>query len=298
MKAKINSKVLLTISAAICAVVLCVGLGACAPGSYTPSKKEAQLKTPDILENGKLKVGVDFGNPPMAGSNSNTKGIDVDVASALADDLGLEVELVDVGTSPDIALGNKKVDIVMGVSSTAKIDEIWKSEVYIKTAPAIFAKDDNLPIPKKGGADKFSTEMGSVSAIACQEQFNAANIKLENNLSASFEALERGDIKYVAADAIIGTYGARQENVDASIIALLTQPGGYCIGVAKDKQKLIDKVKGSLENLSKGGLLSVIERSWLGKNLDLEKCKYTEEGASKPPANDADGVYGSSSTEE
>lgn len=297
MKAKINSKVLFIVLAAICAAVLCVGLGACAPGNYTPAKKEAQLKIPDILESGKLKVGVDFGNPPMAGQNSKASGIDVDVASALADDLGLEVELVDVGTSADLALSNKKVDIVMGVSSTANINEIWKSDIYIKTAPAIFAKD-NLPIPKKGGADKFSGEMGSVSAIACQEQFDAANVKLENNLSASFEALERGDIKYVAADAIIGTYGARQDQVDADIIALLTQPGGYCIGVAKDKEKLINKIKGSLENLSKGGILAAIERNWLGKTLDLDKCKYTEEGASKPPANDSDGVYGTPTQEE
>ena len=293
-----KSRISFVILAAICAVVLCFSMSACVLGDYTPAKKEAQLKTPDILENGKLKVGVDFGNPPMAGETSKPSGIDVDVASAIADDLGLEVEFVDVGTSPDLALSNKKADIVMGVSSTMKAEEIWKSDAYIKTAPALFAKDSSLPIPVKGGADKFSTEMGSVSAIACQEQFDAANIKLENNLSASFQALDRGDVKYVAADAIIGTYGARQEQVDATIIALLTQPGGYCIGAAKDKEKLIEKIKGSLENLDKGGILSVIERSWMGKNLELDKAKFTAEGASKPAANDADGVYGSDTKEE
>ena len=297
MKTKTNSKLIYITLAAVFAAVLCIVLGGCAPAGYTPAQKEAQLHTPDILEEGKLKVGVDFGNPPMAGEASKPSGIDVDVASALADDLGLEVEFIDVGTSPDLALTNKKVDVCVGVSSSANFSDVWKSEIYIKTAPAIFAKDDSLPIPQKGGADKFATEMGSVSAIAAQEQFDAANIKLDSTLSASFEALNNGDVKYVAADAIIGTYGARQADMDAYIVALLTQPGGYCLGALSANTKLTEKLAGSLETLAKGGLLSVIERSWLGKNLDLANEKYTAEGASKPPVNEADGVYGTPSEE-
>ena len=120
----ISKKLLVTVFAAVVAISLCVAFCGCAPGSYNPQKKDPQLKTPDILENGKLKVGVDFGNPPFAGETSKAAGIDIDVASAIADDLGLEVEFVDVGTSPDLAIENKKVDIVMGISKATNSDEI------------------------------------------------------------------------------------------------------------------------------------------------------------------------------
>lgn len=106
------------------AVLLCVIVAGCAPSNYDPQLQDAKLKTPDILEKGKLKVGVDFGNPPFAGETSKAAGIDIDVASAIAQELGLEVEFVDVGSSADIALSSKKCDIVMGVSKAVNVEEM------------------------------------------------------------------------------------------------------------------------------------------------------------------------------
>ena len=120
----ISRKIIVSLIAAFIAFALCIAFGGCAPGSYNPVKKDPQLKTPDILENGKLKVGVDFGNPPFAGETSKAAGIDIDTASAIADDLGLEVDFVDVGSSPDLALENKKCDIVMGVSRATSVQEM------------------------------------------------------------------------------------------------------------------------------------------------------------------------------
>ena len=95
----------------------------CAPTDYSPSLKDAKLSSPSILEDGKLKVGVDFGNPPFAGDTAKSSGIDIDIAAAIADELGLNVEYVDVGSSPELALENNKVDMVMGMSKSTKITE-------------------------------------------------------------------------------------------------------------------------------------------------------------------------------
>lgn len=123
-KCSFSNKLIVSLIAAAVAVLLCVAVAGCAPSNYDPQLKDPQLKTPDILENGKLKVGVDFGNPPFAGETSKAAGIDIDVASAIAQELGLEVEFVDVGTSSDLALSNKKCDIVMGVSKAVNVEEM------------------------------------------------------------------------------------------------------------------------------------------------------------------------------
>ena len=287
-----SKKIVVSLIAAIVAVALCIAFGGCAPGSFNPEKKDPQLKTPDILENGKLKVGVDFGNPPFAGETSKAAGIDIDTASAIADDLGLEVEFVDVGTSPDLALSNKKCDIVMGVSKATNVQEIWKSDVYIKTACALFAKDSKAAVPVAGGADTFASEMASQSAIACQSQFSAANIKLCGSISEAFEKLNNGEVKYVAADAVIGTYTSNNTDGDSSLVCLISKPSGYCIGALKDKTNLCNKVKATLENLSKGGVLEVIEKRWLGKSLNLDSVQQTAVAANQADAGELEaGVY-------
>lgn len=285
-------KIKISVIAAFMAVALCVVVGGCAPSSYNPEKKDPQLKTPDILENGKLKVGVDFGNPPFAGETSKAAGIDIDTASAIAEDLGLEVDFVDVGTSPGLALSNKKCDVVMGVSKAVSVQDMWRSDVYIKTACALFAKDAKASMPASGGADTFATEMASQSAIACQAQFSAANIKLCGTISEAFEKMNKGEVKYVAADAVIGSYTANNVDGDANLICLISKPSGYCIGAAKGKTNLCEKIKASLENLSKGGVLDVIENRWLGKSLNIDSIQQTPGAANQADAGELEaGVY-------
>lgn len=114
-------KVFAALSIAICAVLVFSG---CASSSYEGELKTPVIQKPDILQNGVLKVGVDYGNPPLAGETSKASGIDIDVASAIAEEMGLRVEFIDVGTSPELAIANKKVDIVMGLSKATNSQDM------------------------------------------------------------------------------------------------------------------------------------------------------------------------------
>lgn len=134
--------------------------------------------------------------------------------------------------------------------------------------------------------------MGSSSAFALSAQFNSENVKLENNINTCFEALEKGSVKYVAADAVIGAYAAKSSDMSASIIALITKPSGYCIGCKTDNKNLISKIQGALETLKKGGVLSLIESKWMGKSLSLDKVTLTPEATNQADAGEIDaGVY-------
>ena len=156
----------------------------------------------------------------------------------------------------------------------------------------MFAKDEKTAIPVAGGADTFASEMASQSALACQAQFSAANIKLCGSITEAFEKLNNGEAKYVAADAVVGTYTVNNSENKASMICLISKPSGYCIGATKTKTNLCDKIKASLENLSKGGVLEVIEKRWLGKSLDIDKLQMTAGAANQADAGELEaGVY-------
>lgn len=134
--------------------------------------------------------------------------------------------------------------------------------------------------------------MASQSAIACQSQYSAANVKLCGTISEAFEKLNSGEVKYVAADAVVGTYSSNNMDGDAYLICLISKPSGYCIGADKTKTNLSDKIKATLENLSKGGVLDVIEKRWLGRALELDKVQQTAGAANQADAGELEaGVY-------
>lgn len=119
----LKKSLILVVAFGFAALMLCT-VCACAPASFNPQKKATQLNKPDILESGTLKVGINYGNPPLAGETTKSSGIDIDVAAALADELGLDVQFVDVGSASEDAIENKKVDMVMGLTKSSNTDEV------------------------------------------------------------------------------------------------------------------------------------------------------------------------------
>lgn len=288
-----NKNLTIFIVVAVSLVVFSLLLCSCSPSKFEPKKKNPTISSPDILKNGVLKVGVDYGNPPLANDASRSSGIDIDVASAIADELGLNVEFVDVGASPELSLENKKVDIVMGISKANNINEIWKSDTYLESACALFTKTGNTSIPTKNGNDKIATQMASPSALAAQAQFNVASIKLENSIEFAFDDLIKDEVKYVAADSAAGYYFAKEKNINVSMIALITKLSGYCVGVNNSNNALMQKITGAIDTLKKGGVTDAIAKRWMGKSVDYESIPLSPEANNQADAGELEnGVYG------
>ena len=79
----------------------------------------------------------------------------------------------------------------------------------------------------------------------------------------------------MAADAVIGMYAAHSGGYDAQIVALMQQPGGYCVGVLEANTELQAAVKDALAALTDGGIVSVIEKKWLGTDVDASSLPLT-----------------------
>lgn len=272
--------------ACCCAAAACLTLvlaGCSSQQGYTPSEKSPTVSSPTIGKDGTLRVGVNAGTPPFAGSPSSSSkivGIDVDVAAALADQLGLKLEIVDVGTDPEGALKEKKVDIVMGVKQSDTDVSFWKSEPYLPSGVALFSTSSNTTVPTKASAPKIAAQVSSTSSWQVTNEFGDEALVPENDLKSAFAELAAGTVQYVAADAVIGMYAAYGNNYDAHIVALMQQPSGYCIGVLDSNTDLKPIISDALASLTGGGIVNVIEMKWLGEALDTSKLPLTE-GATK-----------------
>lgn len=273
------------------AALLAVLTGCSSQQSYTPPEKAATLSSPTIGKDGTLRVGVNTDNQPLAGqpeSSSKIVGIDVDVAAALADSFGLKLEIVDVGSDAESALKEGTVDIVMGIDKSDSSTSFWKSDAYLPTAVALFSTPSNTQVPTNTAETKIAAQVSSKSAWAVTNEFDKAAFSTTNDLKSAFSELESGQVQYVAADAIIGTYAAHSAGYDVHIVALMQQAVGYGVGVSDANTDLKQAVSEALATLTSNGTIDVIETKWLGTALDLSSTPLTAGATKSTDANTAD----------
>lgn len=256
----------------VAAACLAMVLSGCAPQSYTPPAKEQKVSSSALTKAGTLRVGVNAATTPLAGrSEGSVKiiGIDVDVAAYIADQMGLKLEVVDVGTNPEKALADGTVDMVMGIDSAETEGSFWKSTPYVTSGVALFAPSSTVSAPPSGSTSKIAAQASTKSSWRVTNLYGEGTLVTENDLKSAFAAMSTGAAEFVAADALAGTFAASSGKLQASIVALLQDPSGYCIAVGQSNTELQAAVSSAVESLSSGGIMNIIESKWLGAPLNL-----------------------------
>lgn len=260
--------------AAMAAALACMAFMLCGcngSNNYQPPLKEATVAPPIVGEEGTLRVGVNTENPPLAGMGSGKIiGIDVDIAAALADQLGLKVSIVDVGGDAASFIADGKVDVVLGIDASNAESDYWVSPSYLPTGIALFALTPDAGIPAADSGATFAAQVSSKSAWAVSNEFGQDALTSTDSLSDAFAALQAGTVQYVAADAIIGLYAAHGQGLEVSVVAMLMKPSGYCMAVAADNADLQAAAGDVLTGLVNNGTIDIIERKWLGASVALD----------------------------
>ncbi|MDO4182232.1 MAG: transporter substrate-binding domain-containing protein [Coriobacteriia bacterium] len=288
-----NKIVALVCGMALVASLALVGCSQSQP--YTPQAKSPEVSSPTIAKEGVLRVGVNTSNPPLAGQSTSIIGIDVDIAAALADELGLKVEIVDVKADPIAALTNGTVDVCLGVDSASASAAAWSSDIYLPTAVALFSTNATTGVPSAGSAVTIGAQISSLSAWSVTNEFGANVLKAETDLPSAFQDLSTGAINYVASDAIIGMYSAHSAGYSVYISALMQQPAGYVAQVASTNTSLQSAITNKLNTLNQSGIIKLIEKKWLGTSLDLTSVALTP-GATAATTATQDAAAAQSST--
>lgn len=247
---------------------------------------EPKVTPPAVKSEGVLKAGVDLSMPPFAGTDQGKQaGIDVDVASALAQRLGLTVEFVDVKPSEAAtAVADGSVDVVLSVPlATSDLSQLSLAGSYIANAPAFFVKASESVEPSMTlstvRARVIGVQSESESFWLVQHQLDAEAAQPFATLREALEALDRGEIEVAAGDALIGAYIAR----DLPQVRFAGQLAGgapLAVAVAADNTVLADAVRAELDAMAADGVLETIRRTWVG---DLPEIAVEEKAAPVAP---------------
>ena len=212
---------------------------------------------------GKLTMSTNAAFPPYESTddNGNFIGIDIDVAAAIAEKLGLELQVDDMDFDAALlAAQNGKSDMVMaGVTVTEDRQLVMDfSDSYATGIQSIIVKEDSDIATPDDLADKMiGTQRGTTGYIYCSDDFGDEHVTPYDNGLTAVQALVNGQV-----DAVVIDNAPAKEFVEANpglkILDTAYAEEDYAIGFAKGNTAMQSTVNAALEELKNDGTLQAI----------------------------------------
>lgn len=240
--------------------VISMSMMAC--GSSNASNKTALEK---IKENGKLVVGTSADYPPYEfhatiDGKDEIKGFDMDIAQAVADDLGVKLEIKDMDFDGLlVALQGNKIDMVFaGMTPTEERKQNADfSDIYYNATHRFILRSGEEGSVKsfddlKG--KKIGVQKGSIQEGIANDNFDSENIK---SLAKVTDLVL--DLKNNKVDAILIEEGVAKINCDKNEgIAMADfvvedKDGGNAIALKKGSSELMEQVNKTINKLKENG---------------------------------------------
>ena len=238
-----------------------------AASSEAVSSSAAELTT---VEAGKLTMATNAAFPPyeMTTDAGEFEGIDVDTAKAIAEKLGLELQIDDMDFDAALlSVQQGKADIVMaGVTVTDERKAVMDfSDSYATGIQSIIVPNDSdIASPDDLAGKKIGTQRGTTGYIYCSDDFGDENVVAYDDGLTAVQALKNGQV-----DAVVIDNAPAQEFVAANpglkVLDTSYAEEDYAIGMAKGSA-LEDAVNKALEELKADGTLQAIVDKYINAN--------------------------------
>ncbi len=240
----------------------------CGPQGSKEVTLEPTISGSSLVTEGTLTVGVDSTLAPFGGiSSGEIIGVDVDIAAAIATELGLQLEIVDTsGENVVNMLQDGEIDIAMSITvAQTQNTEVATIGPYLENGPALFGLDtDGTSVDLDQLTNsKIGAYTNSIASRTASAYCGTSNLVTYTSLSEAFEALVNNEIDYVASDSVAGGYlSMSYEGVGYA--AFLDDPSGVYLGVLQTNTTLSDAVLDALSTIESNGVLSTIAAKWTG----------------------------------
>ena len=212
---------------------------------------------------GKLTMSTNAAFPPyeMTADDGSFEGIDIEVAAAIADKLGLELQVDDMDFDAALlAAQSGKSDMVMaGVTVTDERQKVMDfSDTYAEGIQSVIVPEDSDIASVDDLAGKtIGTQRGTTGYIYCTDDFGEDSVVAYDDGLTAVQALNNGQV-----DAVVIDNAPAKEFVAANtglkILDTAYAQEDYAIGVAKGNTALLDAINGALEELQADGTLQSI----------------------------------------
>ena len=264
------------LSVAALALTACGGSASSVASSVASSASSAAASTSaaagelTTVEAGKLTMATNATFPPyeMTTDAGEFEGIDIETAQAIADKLGLELQIDDMAFDAALlSVQQGKADIVMaGVTVTDERKAVMDfSDSYATGIQSIIVPEgSDIASPDDLAGKKIGTQRGTTGYIYCTDDFGEDAVVAYDSGLTAVQALNNGQV-----DAVVIDNAPAQEYVAANpglkVLDTSYAEEDYAIGMAKGSA-LEDAVNKALEELKADGTLQAIVDKYINAN--------------------------------
>ena len=252
------------------AVMMTMGLAACggsADGSAAASGGESDSYIDQIKAKGELVVGTSADYPPYE-FHTEIDGVDtivgfeIAIAQAIADDLGVELKIVDMSFDNLLmSLSNGEFDMV--IAGLSADEERMKTNDFSDT----YLESKNLILVRKEDESKYTTtdslkgvKTGAQTGTMCYDRIvpfvgEDSMVGLAKVPDLVME-LKNGKVDVITLDYMaVLTYAAENDDLVAVDCGLPSDDEGYSIAFQKGNTEMVEYVNGVLAELKESGAI-------------------------------------------
>ena len=256
------------LSVAALALTACGGSASSVASSVASSASSAAASTSaaagelTTVEAGKLTMATNATFPPyeMTTDAGEFEGIDIETAQAIADKLGLELQIDDMDFDAALlSVQQGKADIVMaGVTVTDERKAVMDfSDSYATGIQSIIVPEgSDIASPDDLAGKKIGTQRGTTGYSYCTDDFGEDAVVAYDSGLTAVQALNNGQV-----DAVVIDNAPAKEYVAANpglkVLETSYAEEDYAIGMAKGSS-LEAAVNAALEELKADGTLQAI----------------------------------------
>ena len=230
----------------------------------------------NVLDKGTLVLGLDDSFPPMGfrDENNNIVGFDIDVATEVANRMGVELKLQPIEWSTkEMELNTGSVDCLWNGLS---IDDERKqamdlSEPYMTNRMGLVVLNDSKYTDQASLAGKtIGVQNGSTAEKILEESdFSKTignTIGFKDNVTAFME-LETKGIDAIFMDEVVANYAITSQNKDFKVLEDGLTEEEYAVGFKKGNTALKNEVQKYIDEMKADGTMTQISEKWFGKDV-------------------------------
>lgn len=225
-----------------------------------------------VKERGKLVVGLDDQFPPMGfrDEKGNVVGFDIDLATAVSERLGIDVELKPIVWDTKItALNQGEIDVIWnGFTITPEREkEVLFTEAYLENSQVIIVKEDSgINSMADLAGKKVGLQLESSAQDAVEKFPEALNSfgdlrKYEDNIQVLMD-LDLGGIDAAVMDSVVAKYQIKAGGYDFAILEENFGDELYGIGARQTDETLVEEINKTLDEMKSDGSFEEISSKW------------------------------------
>ncbi|MBX2884034.1 MAG: transporter substrate-binding domain-containing protein [Granulosicoccus sp.] len=228
----------------------------------------------DILSAGKITVAVPENFPPFGavGKSLEHEGYDVDVAKLIAEDLGVEVEILPVTSKQRIPfLTSGKADLVISSmgANPERAKSIWFSSAYAPFFSGVFAASDMaISSPADLDGKKVGLTGGTLEDLELSDMVSdKVDITRFGDNAATIAAFVAGQVDVlVTGNTVAAKVGADNPDLSLETKFIIKESPAF-MGVRPGEMNMLQWVNVFILHKTLGGQLNGLSQKWFGQEL-------------------------------